>query len=92
MDFQLFIDHGYLQELNRQFLHPLGLALEIQIDDDGKPSDSCRIVETSDPAGKTYRELPTVESHRKALTVEIRRQEIERARVQKYGFIIQPID
>lgn len=26
---------GYLQELNRQFLHPLGLALEVAIDDDG---------------------------------------------------------
>lgn len=26
---------GYLQELNRRFLHPLGMALEVLIDDDG---------------------------------------------------------
>lgn len=27
---------GYLQELNRRFLHPLGLALEVVILDDGE--------------------------------------------------------
>lgn len=30
-----FREKGYLQELNRRFLHPLGLALEIILDDDG---------------------------------------------------------
>jgi hypothetical protein len=30
-----FREKGYLQELNRNFLHPLGLALEITISDDG---------------------------------------------------------
>lgn len=30
-----FRESGYLQELNRNFLHPLGLALEIEIDDNG---------------------------------------------------------
>lgn len=29
LDPQEFIDTGYLQEVNRQFLHPLGLALEV---------------------------------------------------------------
>jgi hypothetical protein len=28
-----FVDEGYLHELNRQFLHPLGLALEVICDD-----------------------------------------------------------
>lgn len=28
-----FREKGYLQELNRRFLHPLGLALEVSIDD-----------------------------------------------------------
>ena len=31
-----FRTKGYLQELNRQFLHPLGLALEISIDENGE--------------------------------------------------------
>ena len=29
-----FRESGYLQELNRTFLHPLGLALEVVIDND----------------------------------------------------------
>jgi len=32
MDINEFVEKGYLQELNRQFLHPLGLALEIETD------------------------------------------------------------
>lgn len=28
-----FQDFGYLQEINRQFLHPLGLALEVLIEE-----------------------------------------------------------
>lgn len=31
-----FREHGYLQEINRRFLHPLGLALTITIDKNGK--------------------------------------------------------
>lgn len=32
---QEFRARGYLQELNRRFLHPLGLALEVVREDDG---------------------------------------------------------
>jgi len=35
IDIKEFRKKGYLQELNRRFLHPLGLALEVVIDDDG---------------------------------------------------------
>ena len=35
MDIQEFWRGGYLQEVNRQFLHPLGLALSIEVDPDG---------------------------------------------------------
>lgn len=34
MDIKEFRQGGYLQEVNRQFLHPLGLALEVEIDDE----------------------------------------------------------
>lgn len=33
-----FRELGYLQELNRRFLHPLGLALEVSIDENGNES------------------------------------------------------
>jgi hypothetical protein len=35
IDIKEFREKGYLQELNRRFLHPLGLALEVIIGDDG---------------------------------------------------------
>lgn len=35
MDIAEFREFGYLQELNRGFLHPLGLALEVIVEDDG---------------------------------------------------------
>lgn len=35
IDIKEFREEGYLQELNRQFLHPLGLALEVRIAEDG---------------------------------------------------------
>ena len=35
IDIKEFREKGYLQELNRQFLHPLGLALEVIKEDNG---------------------------------------------------------
>jgi hypothetical protein len=35
IDIKDFRDAGFLQEVNRQFFHPLGLALEIIIDEEG---------------------------------------------------------
>ena len=31
LDIKEFVDGGYLQEVNRQFFHPIGLALEVGI-------------------------------------------------------------
>ncbi len=35
IDIKEFRELGFLQEVNRQFFHPLGLALEVVIEDDG---------------------------------------------------------
>ena len=35
IDIKEFREQGYLQELNRTFLHPLGMALYITLDEDG---------------------------------------------------------
>lgn len=35
MDVKEFCEFGYLQEANRRFFHPLGLALEVTVEDDG---------------------------------------------------------
>ena len=34
LDLYEFIDEGYLQEANRLFFHPLGLALQVYFEDD----------------------------------------------------------
>lgn len=36
MNVKDFRDQGYLQEVNRLFLHPLGLALEVIVSDQGE--------------------------------------------------------
>ena len=36
LDLQYFLDSGLLQEVNRQFFHPRGLAMFVSLDDDGK--------------------------------------------------------
>jgi hypothetical protein len=38
MDVKEFREKGYLQELNRNFLHPLGLAMSVSVDDNGNES------------------------------------------------------
>ena len=52
-----FMDRGYLQEVNRQFLHPLGLALAISIDEDD-PDDPGEFYSVwdyrEDPEGMTF--------------------------------------
>lgn len=35
MDLDEFLNEGYLQEVNRKFFHPLGLALAVNCDEDG---------------------------------------------------------
>lgn len=35
IDLNEFRNEGFLQEINRQFFHPLGLALEVLADEDG---------------------------------------------------------
>ncbi len=35
IDIKEFREFGFLQELNRQFLHPFGLALEVIVEADG---------------------------------------------------------
>jgi hypothetical protein len=49
-----FRERGYLQEANRRFFHPLGLALEISVDDDGSERLSGVWDYREDPEGITF--------------------------------------
>lgn len=93
MEVVQFWSQGYLQEVNRQFLHPLGLALEIVTDEEGNVSFGkvwdCR----EDLEGMTF--LPeTISSEefiRKTKLIELEWGYKSRVRKEALGYVIQPI-
>jgi hypothetical protein len=54
MSWQAFQSEGYLQEVNRCFLHPLGLALAVQTDENGVPVQASIIDSRHDPEGMAF--------------------------------------
>ena len=97
MSIKEFREKGYLQELNRQFLHPFGLALEIVIEPDGEEKLSsvwdCR----EDKEGIIY-DINNSDEERKA-KFKIKKENIENElklrnieRKKTLGYIIEPIN
>lgn len=88
LDIKEFVEKGYLHEANRQFFHPLGLALEVMIDDDGKYSLNSIWDNREDPEGiilaKTTRS--------KAELVMKEQEDRSAARMAALGYNIQPLD
>jgi len=80
---------GYLQEVNRQFLHPLGLALAVTVEEDGTTSIGPVYDGRSDPEGFTFAELTETD---KAKAEFVEREWIRRmcARTEALDFGIQP--
>jgi hypothetical protein len=89
MDLREFVDLGYLQEVNRQFLHPLGLALEVIVEpDDGGPARLGGIWDyRDDPEGMNFAE-PDIN---KGLTVIDTQRRRKDAREEGVGYWIQPL-
>jgi hypothetical protein len=56
IDIKEFREMGLLVELNRTFLHPLGLALAVKIDDDGNQKLDGILDCRDDPEGIIYDE------------------------------------
>jgi len=55
MDLNEFIELGFLQEVNRKFFHPLGLALEMVVDKDGNAKRLGRVWDyRDDPEGMFF--------------------------------------
>lgn len=88
MTIKEFRELGYVQELNRQFLHPLGLAIEVNLHDDGTESLGrvwdCR----DDPEGIVFGEN-TIELA-KAERVLAEQAERSALRFNRLGFSVQP--
>lgn len=93
IDINEFRNEGFLQELNRQFLHPLGLALEVMVEDDGHAFIAGVWDYRDDPEGLYYGKNMIDEAFiSKAENVEKLRIEKAETRQKLLGFVIQPID
>jgi len=57
MDIKEFREVGYLQEANRLFFHPLGLALEVIVEDDGTEKIGGVWDYRDDPEGIVFHKL-----------------------------------
>lgn len=92
-----FRRQGYLQELNRQFLHPLGLALEVVVDEDsqGNPIEGTERLGgiwdyREDPEGILFD--PSIIDADMAARVNEEMEERLGWREQNLGFRIQPAE
>lgn len=93
IDIKEFRELGYLFEANRQFFHPLGLALEINIDDDGNESLGGVWDYRDDPEGMLYDDklMSSKAARTKFEYVSNQFEEKAKYRLEKYGFAVQPI-
>jgi hypothetical protein len=91
MSAQEFRELGYLQELNRRFLHPLGLAIEIAIDEDGVERFGQVWDYRDDPEGLIY--APGTIDPDKALRIQLEAQGKQAARKKLLkGEFVQSVD
>lgn len=93
IDLGEFRDQGYLQELNRQFLHPLGLAMELRQTANGQWEfggiwDYRKDVEGLYYSGGTLRSKEACEKEKRIAAELVARIPIRR---RILGFFIQPV-
>lgn len=90
IDIAEFRKGGYLQEVNRRFFHPLGLAMEVAIEPDGTEVIGGIWDYRDDPEGVVY-----VSGTIDAFKVDkIANEWLAKAVVRKsrYNFVVQTID
>lgn len=94
IDIKEFMEFGFLQEVNRQFFHPLGLALEVIIDDeDGSMSLGGIWDYRGDPEGNAFGNdiIKGENAKKKAIRVQTLFEEKSRIRIANFGWVVQPI-
>ncbi len=92
IDIKEFREEGYLQEVNRQFFHPLGLALAVTVDDDtGEETLSGVWDYRDDPEGIYFDEGYGLDP-KKAAKVDLERRAHQEARIKLFGASVQPCE
>ena len=90
MDIAEFRSLGYLQEINRLFLHPLGLALAVNVEEDGAASLAGIWDYREDPEGITFGS-GMIEAE-KIAAVKAERAKHEPHRIALFGHPVQGVD
>lgn len=96
MDIKEFREKGYLQELNRRFLHPLGLGLEIVIDADGNETIGGVWDYRDDPEGLIF-DIHNSDIERKnrfkenKMFIDNELTKYSEVRKERFGFDVEPI-
>lgn len=90
MDIKEFRAFGYLQEVNRRFFHPLGLALEVIINSDGSEVLGGIWDYREDPEGMCFADISTVEANDKAARVSLEFYKRQAPRSRLFGGSLQP--
>jgi hypothetical protein len=89
MSIEEFVDGGYLQEVNRRFMHPLGLALEVSVE--GEQYALSGVWDyRDDPEGMCFAR-GTVDRD-KADRIELELAQKIQSRKELLGYDIQPVD
>lgn len=89
IDIAEFQEIGFLQEANRRFFHPHGLALEVIVDPDGTKRLGGVWDYRDDPEGMAFGDQPDRE---KAERVAAEYERHREARLRLMGDVIQPLD
>jgi hypothetical protein len=85
VDIKEFQEAGWVHEINRLFLHPVGMALEVKVDDAGVYSLNGIWDERDDPEGIQYQEV----NQDKVKKVWDTLCERHPKRQEKLGYVIQ---
>jgi hypothetical protein len=89
MDIAEFRAFGYLQEVNRQWLHPLGLALSVAVDADGTERLAAVWDDQDDPEGIRY--VPSALDPDKVRRVAEQQARLASIRQARLGYVVQPV-
>lgn len=80
-----FQEDGYLQEANRLFFHPLGLALEVDLE-----TEAIRVWDfREDPEGIRFDDLELREKHDRLKAIAEKKKD---ARIKALGYFVQPVE
>jgi hypothetical protein len=91
IDIEEFRQVGYLQEVNRCFLHPLGLALEVITDDQGRAVSLGGVWDyRDDPEGMNFG--PGMIDEAKVDRIANEWDDKAAARQERLGYVVQPVE